>query len=240
MYDHEVAEVYDEVYRGRGRDFASEAEEVHRLVTERCPQASSLLDVACGTGAHLRSFADIFKHVEGVELSAGMLGVARSGLPGVPVHQGDMRDFSLDRRFSVVTCMFSSIGHTRTTAELRAALSRFARHLEPGGVIVVEPWWFPDTFLDGYVTGDVINGNRRTVARLSHSRREGKGSSRVTVHFAVTDPEAGLHHVTEEYPVSLFEQADYEEAFRAAGCPADYITGGPHGRGWFVACAPTA
>ncbi|MEU8775807.1 class I SAM-dependent methyltransferase [Streptomyces sp. NPDC048606] len=233
MYEQPVAEVYDEVYRGRGRDYAGEAKEVRDLVLERHPTASSLLDVACGTGAHLTAFRDLFGEVEGVELSAGMLEVARGQLPGVAVHQGDMRTFALGRTFSVVTCMFSSIGHVTSVAELEATLGRFAAHLEPGGVIVVEPWWFPGTFLDGYVTGAVVRESERTVARLSHSARVG-GRSRVTVHFVVADPVAGLSHSTEEYLVSLFEQAEYEAAFRAAGCRVEYVEGGPHGRGWFV------
>jgi SAM-dependent methyltransferase len=233
MYEQKVADVYDEVYQGRGRDCAGEAGEVRDLVVDRFPQAASLLDVACGTGAHLEAFRSLFAEVEGVELSGGMLEVARRRLPGVTVHQGDMREFGLGRTFDVVTCMFSSIGHVGSVAGLRAALGRFAAHVEIGGVIVIEPWWFPETFIDGYATGDVVSGSGRTVARLSHSAREGD-RSRVTVHFAVSDPAAGLNHVTEEYLVSLFGQQEYEDAFCRAGCSVEYVPGGPNGRGWFV------
>ncbi|MFD0485964.1 class I SAM-dependent methyltransferase [Saccharopolyspora spinosporotrichia] len=171
MYEGGFAELYDRFYRGRGKDYAAEAAQVARLVRDRLPSASSLLDVACGTGTHLRRFADLFDDVTGLELSAAMIEVARPQLGGIPVLQGDMRDFALDREFDAVTCMFSSIGHMRDGAELDQALASFARHLAPGGVVVVEPWWFPEDFLDGYVAGDVVRDGDLTISRVSHSAR---------------------------------------------------------------------
>lgn len=142
MYERELAEIYDAVYRGRGRDYAAEAAEVARLVRRERPEAASLLDVACGTGAHLEHLGALFPDVAGVELSAAMLEVARARLPGVPLHRADMRDFALGRTFDAVTCMFSSIGHMGTVAELRAAVAGFrpapgAGRGRGGGALVV-------------------------------------------------------------------------------------------------------
>ncbi|MGQ0841980.1 class I SAM-dependent methyltransferase [Actinokineospora sp.] len=233
MYDNEVAEIWDPVYRGRGRDYAVEAQDVEQLIRQRCPDAASLLDVACGTGEHLRSFGDLFAHVEGVELSEGMLAVGRARTPELALHQGDMRTFDLGRRFDAITCMFSSIGHLRTIGEVDATLVRFVAHLNPGGVVVVEPWWFPETFVDGYVTGDVVPFEGRTIARVSHSSREGD-ATRMRAHFVVADAEAGLRHFTEDFLVSLFAREQYEAAFLRAGCTVEYVEGGPAGRGLFV------
>ncbi|MEO3977654.1 class I SAM-dependent methyltransferase [Streptomyces sp. CAU 1734] len=234
MYGKEFADIYVAFYEGTGKDYTAEAKEVHQLITERHPGAGSLLDTACGTGPHLRAFRDLFGHVEGVELSAAMVAGAREHLPTVPVHQGDIRDFELNRTFSAVTCMFSSIGHVGSTAELDATLQRFAAHLEPGGVIVIEPWWFPDTFLEGYAGGGTATDGPRVIARLSHTTRKGR-ETRVTVHIAVTDPETGIHHFTDDYPLHLFERSEYEAAFRGAGCTVEYLPGsGALGRGLFV------
>ncbi|RII07925.1 dTDP-3-amino-3,4,6-trideoxy-alpha-D-glucopyranose [Streptomyces sp. YIM 130001] len=234
MYDDKFAEIYAAFYERTGKDYGAEAEELSKLISERFPEASSLLDVACGSGRHLESLRNLYGHVEGVELSAGMLGVARRQLPGVPLHEGDMRDFSLERSFSVATCLGSSIGHVGTVEGLQSALKCFARHVEPGGVIVVEPWWFPETFLEGYVGGAVVTEEGRSVARLSRTTREGN-ETRVTVHFAVSDRDEGLWHITDDYPLTLFERDEYEGAFRAAGCQVEYLDdGGSLGRGLFV------
>ncbi|MFD8493371.1 class I SAM-dependent methyltransferase [Amycolatopsis sp. NPDC059657] len=233
MYDIDVAEVWDPVYRGRGRDYVAEAAEVTALIRERKPDAISLLDVACGTGEHLRSFRDHFDRVAGVELSEDMIAVGRVRSPELSLTQGDMRTFDLGTRFDAISCMFSSVGHLDTPAELAVSFKRFAAHLEPGGVVIVEPWWFPSTFLDGYVTGDIVETGGRTISRVSHSSLEG-GKSRVQIHFTVASPGEGIHHFTESILISLFTQEEHEAAFEEAGFAVEYVEGGPQGRGLFV------
>lgn len=60
VYSTEHAEIYDFIHAARGRDWSAEADGITRLIRERCPEAGSLLDVACGTGAHLERFAEHF------------------------------------------------------------------------------------------------------------------------------------------------------------------------------------
>ncbi|AWI32196.1 MULTISPECIES: class I SAM-dependent methyltransferase [Streptomyces] len=233
MYGTDLARVYDLVHRGRGKDYRAETEAVAAAARRHRPGAARLLDIACGTGGHLRHFADLFGHVEGLELSAPMAEAARRALPGVSVHPGDMRDFRLGTTFDVVTCMFGSIGYTASVAELRRALAVFARHLEPGGVAVVDPWWFPETFADGHVSADVVTVEGVTVSRLSHSARRGR-ASHMDVHFVVAEPGAGARHFVDTHIISLFSRSEYEEAFREAGFTVEYLPEAPSGRGLFV------
>ncbi|MER6831522.1 class I SAM-dependent methyltransferase [Streptosporangium sp. NPDC000563] len=233
MYEAELADVYDAIYAGRGKDYAAEAATVAELIRERLPAAAALLDVACGTGSHLRFFAELFDHVEGLELSADMLAVARTRIPGVVAHQGDMRDFALGRAFDAVTCMFSSIAYMRDERELAAAIGRMAAHLVPGGVLVVEPWWFPERFLPGYVAGDVVTVEGRTLARVSRTVREGDASV-MEVHYVVADAATPVRHFTVTHVNTLFTREQYEDAFTGAKLRVDYIEGGPSGRGLFA------
>jgi cyclopropane fatty-acyl-phospholipid synthase-like methyltransferase len=222
MYIRELAETYDDIYLARGRDYAAEAARVAALIRERCPGAVSLLDAPCGTGAHLRHFAEQFEHVEGVELSPHMRQVAEQRLPGVPITAGDLRDFSLGRRFDAVTCLFA-ISHMASEAELKAAVGRLARHLTPDGVLVVEPWWQPDAYDSGHVAGDLVTGPR-TVARVSHSVREGQ-RVHTEVHCLVADSETGVRHVSETFSLTLFSDAEYTAAFAAAGLVCERVPG---------------
>ncbi|PRH80488.1 SAM-dependent methyltransferase [Streptomyces solincola] len=228
------ADVYHDFYQGRGKDYRGEARAVLALVRERAPRAMSLLDVACGTGAHLRELSGSFEEAAGVDLSPEMLAVAARNNPALPLHQGDMRDFRLGRRFSAVTCMFSSIGYLETAADLRQAVRNLAGHVEPGGVLVVEPWWFPDTFLTGWVGADVVSVEGRTISRVSHSVREGS-ASRMEVHYTVAAPETGIEHFTDTHVMSLFDRETYEAAFREAGLEPHYTRDDPAGPGVFVA-----
>lgn len=233
MYDAELADVYDAMYAGRGKDYRAEAAEVAALVRQRHPAAGSLLDVACGTGTHLARFAELFEHVEGLELSPDMLGVAATRLPAVPLHKGDMRDFALGRTFDAVTCMFSSIAYMRDTGELREALAAMTAHLVPGGVLVIEPWWFPETFLPGYVAGDVVTAAGRTLARVSRTVLDG-GASVMEAHYLVADAQTPVRHFSVTHVNTLFTREQYEEAFTAAGLAVEYLEGGPSGRGLFA------
>ncbi|PRY01746.1 class I SAM-dependent methyltransferase [Allonocardiopsis opalescens] len=235
MYTEQLSRVYEFIYRGRGKDWAAEADEVARLVRERyagAAPARSLLDVACGTGAHLEVFGTLFDRVEGLEMAKPMRELARRRLPGTAVHEGDMRDFELGRRFAVVTCMFCSIAYVGALAEMRRAVAAMVRHLEPGGVLVIEPWWFPENFLDGYVACDTAREDDLTVVRMSHSVRR-EGATHMEVRFLVGRPE-GIESFTEFEVLSLFTRDEYLAAFADAGCPAEFLPGRLSGRGLFV------
>lgn len=234
MYEAEDAEMYDLVHAGRGKDYRAEATQVCEAVRERCPDANSLLDVACGTGIHLGLFADMFREVEGIDLSVDMLALAQRRLTGVRLNLGDMRSFDLGRTFDVVTCMFASIGHMETITDLTLALSCFARHVPaPGGIVVVEPWWFPETFTPHHVAADIVTAGHRTVARVSHSTRDER-ASRMAVQYLVADPENGIRHLSEDTRITLFTRAEYEQAFHDAGMTPAYLPGVISGRGLFV------
>ncbi|WP_308258713.1 class I SAM-dependent DNA methyltransferase [Saccharothrix obliqua] len=232
-YSERHAEVYEDVLTDRGKDWAAEAALVARLVREVCPDAASLLDVACGTGAHLASFRAEFGDVAGVDASHAMLGRAAARLPGVPLAVGDMRDFTLGRTFDVATCLCFAIAYMPGTAELERAIGRMAAHVRPGGVLVVEPWWFPERALDTHVAGHVLREPDRVVSRVTRSVRDGR-VTRMEVRIVVAEP-SGVRGFTEFEVVSLFTPDEYLTAFRAAGCTPRFRPDEPNGRGLFIA-----
>ncbi|WP_199444326.1 class I SAM-dependent methyltransferase [Umezawaea beigongshangensis] len=235
-YGRKHAELYDVVFADRGKDWAAEAAAVTEEVRRRNPGAASLLDVACGTGAHLAAFAEHFAHVEGVEPAAAMREVAEERLPGLVVHPHDMRAVSAGREFDAVTCMFFAITYMPTPDDLATAVAAMARHLAPGGVLVVEPWWFEDRFIDGYVGGHLVKQEGRVIARLTRSVREGD-RVRMTIRFVVADAN-GVDEFTETEVVSLFTEDDYHRAFALAGLVGEYLAGWCGGTGLFVAQRP--
>jgi SAM-dependent methyltransferase len=232
MYEAQFAEFYDIIHQQRGKDYAAEAAEVTRLVRRHRPDASSVLDVACGTGEHLRSLAEWFDRAEGLELSPDMLAVARTKVLGLRLHRGDMREFRLDARFDVITCMFSSIGYLRSTAELDRTLACLAAHLTPGGVLAIEPWVFPDAFLPGHVAADLARTKDRTLVRMSHSVRDGT-ATRMRVHYLDAD-DTGIRTFTDTHRLSLFTRTDYETAFARAGCAAELVETDLIPRGMYI------
>nr|WP_232328208.1 class I SAM-dependent methyltransferase [Kibdelosporangium sp. MJ126-NF4]CEL18580.1 N, N-dimethyltransferase [Kibdelosporangium sp. MJ126-NF4]CTQ98064.1 N, N-dimethyltransferase [Kibdelosporangium sp. MJ126-NF4] len=227
------AELYDVIYRGRGKDYHGDARELVKIVKEHNDTASSLLDVACGTGKHLRHFAEEFEHVAGIDLAEDMVRIAARALPGVPVHHGDMADFDLGTRFDAITCMFSSIGYLPGVSELDSALRSFARHLNPGGVVVVEPWWFPEKAISGHVVSDLVTEGDHTVSRISHAVLA-DNAHRMEVHYVVATAGQGIEHFTDTHVLALFTRAQYEHAFTSAGLAVEYLTWDKPGPGLFV------
>jgi SAM-dependent methyltransferase len=225
------ARLYDPIYASI-RDYPHEAAELDRLIQERRPGARTLLDVACGTGAHLEHVAGRYD-VAGLDLDPEMLEVVRERLPQASFHQGDMADFDLGRSFDAVVCMFSSIGYVRTEERLRSALAAMARHLHPGGVLAVEPWLSPDVWQDRHVGGVFVDEPDLKIARMNAARRDGNVSV-VDFHYLVATP-AGVEHFTELHELGLFTVEQHLAAFRAAGLEAEHDPEGPMGRGLYVA-----
>jgi SAM-dependent methyltransferase len=225
-----TAHIYDALYSFK--DYAGEAEEIHALIQERRPGARTLLDVATGTGKHLEQFRRWYE-VEGTDLEPAQLAIARERLPDVPLHEADMVDVDLGRRFDAVTCLFSSIGYVKTEERLRAAVAAMARHLEPGGVLVVDPWFGPEDWRDGHVGALFVDEPELKIARMNVAEREG-GMSVMDMHHLVATP-AGVEHIVARHELGLFTDEQYERAFLAAGLDVEHFPEALNGRGRYVA-----
>lgn len=204
---------------------------MHELIQARRPGARTLLDVACGTGAHLEHLAGRYA-VEGLDLDAAMLAVARERLPDVPFHEADMAEFDLGRRFDAVVSLFSSIGYARTPERLNAAVAAMARHLEPGGVLVVEPWFTRDQWQAPSGPYSVfVDEPELKVARVSVSPPAAE-TVVLEMHHVVGTPEE-VESFVEVHELGMFSHDQYLDAFRAAGLEVEHDPEGLIGRGLY-------
>ena len=235
MFDRS-ARIYDLVYGGV-KEYDAEARELAGLIQNRNPSASSLLDVACGTGRHLELLRSWFPDAAGVDVEPAMLEVAAARLPGVPFTLADMRTFDLGRTFDAVTCLFSSVGYCADGDELAAAVGRMASHLSTGGVLVIDGWIRPEDWLPG-IGLHAIAGEDETVAaaRVSRSWRDGERTV-LEMRYLIATAE-GFEEEQERHVLTLFTDEDYRSAFAAAGLAFE-VVGGPMGpsRDRYVAVA---
>jgi SAM-dependent methyltransferase len=220
-----TARYYDKLYAFK--DYRAEAERLLAFI-RALGAGGRLLDVACGTGAHLEHLRGHYE-VEGLDNSPVMLGAARKKLPGVAFHEADMCDFELGRRFDVVTCLFSSVGYVRTTDELHRAVGCMARHLVPGGILALEPWFTPEEWNPGTVHLLTVDEPELKIARVSTSFAEGR-LSYFDLHYLVATP-GGTEHFVERHEMVLFERGEVADALVAAGLEHSYDAQGLSGRG---------
>ncbi len=221
MFDRS-AHLYDLVYRFK--DYEGEARDLVAIVRERAPNAASLLDVACGTGEHLRLVRSSFAHVEGVDVEPDMVALARAKLPDVVITEADMRTFDLGRTFDAVICLFSSIGYLADVEELRGAVTRMGVHLAPGGVLVIDGWIRPDAWRPGGgVMAQAESDEETAVARVVRSRRDGDRTYLEMRYLVATRD--GFETIEERHVLTLFSDEDYRSAFAAAGLVAEVLPG---------------
>lgn len=231
---HPSAEVYDVVYQHL--DYAGSAAIVETLIRERCPGASSLLDMACGTGKHLAEWRHTFDHVEGADIDEALLEVARRRLgDSVALHVADYTGFDLGRRYDAITCMFSAIGYASTPKLLDAAVGAMSRHLEPGGVLIIEPWLMPEMIKPPWLRTLVAEGGDIVVLRSSRHRYEGDaevgGTSDLEMSYLVTTME-GSELITERHVMGVYPRSRYLDAMTSAGLDTEFLEGGAKlGRG---------
>ncbi len=105
-----------------------------------------VLEIGCGTGRVLIPTARAGPSITGLDLSPEMLAACREKLAAEPpeVRQraelvaADMRQFELGKRFRLVTIPFRGFLHLHTAEEQLAALGCIHRHLEKGGVFILD------------------------------------------------------------------------------------------------------
>lgn len=226
---------YDAIYGFK--NYEAEAARLCALIDahKRSP-GNALLDVACGTGAHLTFLSERFS-VEGLDLDAGMIEIARARHPGVRFHVADMVNFDLNRRFDVVACLFSAIAYARTVERLGEAIAAMARHILPGGVLMVEPFFTPEDWKPSRgVTATFADEPDLKIARIAVPERDGS-LVRFDFNYLVGTPD-GVEHFIERHEVGLFTHDEYRQAFTRLGIPVHYDEDWPTRRGLYIGVLP--
>ena len=117
-------------------DVAEEASLYCRTIKEsstRLPR--TLLHLGCGAGFHDHTFKGHFR-VTGVDISRGMLKIARRLNPGIDYRRADMRSVRIGKPYDAVIIP-ESIGYMTTQNSLRRALHTASLHLNRSGVLLV-------------------------------------------------------------------------------------------------------
>ena len=227
---------YDDIYSDMGKNYAEEADKIHNWIQKcKLTDGDSLLDVACGTGTHAGYLSKYYK-VEGIDLNAEMLKVARKKHPKIRFHQGDMRNFDLGSQFDILTCLFSAIGYMKPKADLRKAIKNMTRHLLPGGVLLIEPWFSEEEWNAGRVSVNFVDKPDLKIVRMNRAGKKGKVSLLEFQYLIGTSK--GIQHIVEHHEFGLFSHEEYMDACRRAGLQVTYDSEGIFGRGLYIGTKP--
>lgn len=156
------APYYDAVY-GQIVDYAGDIEWLdeawgrHSKVPVR-----RVLDLGCGTGEHARRImASGGAEVVGVDLSPGLVDLARAKVPGARFHVADMSRELPEGPFDAAISMFGAFCYLPTDADVARMLALLRDRLVPGATFAFETWspygWRPEPRWENF---DLPDGRR--------------------------------------------------------------------------------
>jgi ubiquinone/menaquinone biosynthesis C-methylase UbiE len=97
-------------------------------------QAKNHLDLACGTGPHVRHFIEFGYTCSGLDINQPMLELAKRRCPQAQFSLQDMCAFEVEEPFDLITCFLYSIHYSGNINEFKKCIVNVHKALQPGGV----------------------------------------------------------------------------------------------------------
>ncbi len=143
------AAYYDLLYKDK--DYLAEAEYIAQQIRAQNPQATTILELGCGTGTHAEHLARMGFTVHGIDMSESMLVRAQERKASLPADianrlsfaQGDVRTVRTGQTYDVVVSLFHVMSYQTSNADLHAAIATAATHLQPQGLFLFDFWYGP-------------------------------------------------------------------------------------------------
>ena len=132
------AKVYDEFMKDI--PYVDWADRVEEYLKDCGIEDGSILELGCGTGRFSRILAADGFSVTGIDLSADMIKIAKKNKYDIPVtyHVGDMRNFSLEKKYDAVVSVCDSMNYLLNEKELEATFLSVKKHLQQSGVFIFD------------------------------------------------------------------------------------------------------
>ena len=205
-------------------EYAEDARYFREALRQRLgPGRHSVLELGSG-GGHTLSHLTADFDLTAVDLSPQMLALSARLNPGVAHHQGDMRSIRLGRTFSGAL-IHDAIDYMLTEADLRAAFATAQAHLEPGGVLLIAPDYFKETFAGPTVLHWIRPDADRSLTVIEYCHDPDPADTTIESIFFFIWQEGGELRVEQDrHTTGLFPAATWLELLAEAGFTAERIT----------------
>jgi len=189
------ASYYDILYQDK--DYQAEIGFVAKLLARFAEPGCDVLELGCGTGLHGLMLAETGYRVDGIDLSQDMLAIAEARRQMAPLETasrvaflaGDLRTFSLGRRYGAAISLFHVMSYQTTDEDLMRTLSGVRRHLELGAPFIFDFWHGPAVAASGPIarTKTMENASIRVARETTPVWHPDRDVVEVCYHLTVTD-----------------------------------------------------
>lgn len=230
MYSGAFCRVYNEF----GWNYFPEAfgEQLLEWLKKRGAAVKSSLDLGCGTGVLCEILSDAGIRAHGMDLSEGMISVAKQRRPEIAYEVADMITYRPNERFDLVTCTGDALNHILSIEDIDTVFQNVYGYLNPGGYFIFdllnEREVAPNEPIDLDFSESIrarflmTLGEDRMVELKISVYENGALKFEEAIHEKIHDPELIL---------SMLEKS----GFRILQCADQLLLGGDtHGATWFI------
>lgn len=229
------SDVFCKVYNEFGWNYYPEifGQQLLKWMHQQSFQPRNAMDLACGTGILCRILKDRGMDAAGMDLSAGMIAIARQANPDIPFQAADMTTFCPETQYDLVTCTGDAVNHIGALSDVEKIFRNVSAYTAPGG-------WFVFDLL-----------NEREVSTSEPFEMDFTDTTRVwfqmtrpgdrLVNLCIRVYESGVLQLEENIRETIHDPQTIcrmleEAGFRVARC-ADTLPEGEtnHGTTWFLA-----
>ena len=134
------SDVFCKVYNEFGWNYYPEifGEQLLEWLERQKIRPRTAMDLACGTGVLCELLRKNGIRASGMDLSEGMIAIAREGSPDISYDVADMITYRPDRRFDLVTCTGDALNHIGAMADLEAIFRNVYAYTCPGGYFIFD------------------------------------------------------------------------------------------------------
>ncbi len=115
-------------------DYQAQSSSIRRLHQLFGNQGDRHLDLACGTGPHVRHFLDFGYQSSGLDLNQPMLDMAQQRCPEAQFTLQNMCDFKVDEPVDLITCFLYSIHYSAGIDKLKDCIASVHKALSADGL----------------------------------------------------------------------------------------------------------
>lgn len=130
---NEYAEIYDELFSA-AMDYEKEVEFHDKILRKH--NCRKVLEVGCGTGHRGKFFINKGYDYTGLDISEGMLIIARRKYPEIRFIQGDARKLQLNDKFDAIIFVGKGSAYLTTDEDVISALKSMRKHASK--VIIID------------------------------------------------------------------------------------------------------